>query len=181
MARILTVGFLSTPLWFPIPLAQAHAELVSSTPSIGANLAALPSQVSVTFDNTLLNIGGSRTNVLVVRNSRGVEIDAKNSTVSGARLTVGLLPMPMNDKFSVNWRVVAGDGHPEVGSYQFTVGNNSAVPSPMPSRSPSSTYIPISVTQNFWSNQGSWLLLLAGFLSAIGIWIQFERKRRNLK
>ena len=180
MARIVAVTFISTFFWLPIPIAQAHAGLVSSTPSAGAYLDAIPSQVSLTFDNALLQIGGSGTNFLIVRNEAGVEVDAKNSKISGAKLTVDINPRATSGKFSVRWRVVAGDGHPEEGSFQFTVGIAPAVLNPTPSRSASATSTPKVIGQNFWSGKGTRLLLLAGLAIAIGIWIQFERRRRKL-
>ncbi len=172
------VLFLSV-FWIPSPLAQAHAELVTSNPPAGAQLRALPSQVAVTFDGNLLTIGGAKTNTLTVTDSTGKEIDAKNSRVSGATLTVDLNPTSTTGEFVVSWRVVSGDGHPERSSYRFTVNGPTII-----SRStPTPTALPSPTSQtngpDFWARYGTRLILALGLIIAIGIWIGFERARRK--
>lgn len=184
LRRALQFGLLMTLFWLPSPSAQAHAELVASSPAVGSHIGVLPSQVSVTFDGNLLTIGGSKTNVLVVRDPQGTQIDAQNSRVSGATLTVDVNPATVTGEFSVSWRVVSGDGHPEEGSYRFTVGGLQSAISPAPSAlaTPSPAPAKSSVTApNFWSRYGSRLLLLVAGVLAVGIWIRFERARRKLE
>lgn len=182
--RLIQFGLLATLLWLPTPLAQAHAELVSSNPVVGAHLDALPTQVEVTFDGNLLTIGGAKTNVLIVKDPQGSQVDAKNSHVSGATLTVDVNPVTETGKFTVSWRVVSSDGHPEEGSYQFTVGQASVSASPTPSESPSPiTSVPVKSAngKDFWSHYGTRLGLLLAAALAIGIWIRFERARRKVE
>jgi methionine-rich copper-binding protein CopC len=168
----------------PLPIAQAHAELVSANPVVGAHLDALPTQVEVTFDGNLLNIGSAKTNVLVVKDPEGLQIDAKDSHVSGAKLIVGLNPITRDGEFTVSWRVVSSDGHPEEGSYQFSVGQVTAIAAPpvsatmAPVTSTPAQYAP---TKNFWTRYGTLLLLLLAVAIAVGIWIRFELVRRKLE
>jgi len=182
--RMLQLSLLSALILLPLPSAQAHAELVTSNPAAGAHLDALPTQVEVTFDGNLLNIGSAKTNVLVVKDPQGRQIDAKNSQVSGAKLSVGVSPVTATGDFTVSWRVVSGDGHPEEGSYQFTIGQvvASAVPAPStsiaPATSTSGQYEPKS---DFWTRYNTRLLLLVGATLGVGIWLGFERARRKLK
>jgi len=178
--RIIQFGLLTTLLWLPVPLAQAHAELVSSNPAVGAHLNALPSQVEVTFDGNLLTIGGAKTNVLIVKDPQGRQIDAVNSHVSGATLSVDVKPNTASGEFTVSWRVVSSDGHPEEGSYQFTVGQVAASAVPTPSVS---TSVPVATNpdQDFLHRYGTRLLLLFGAALAVGIWVRFERARRKLE
>ena len=180
--RMLHVGLLAVLIMLPLPSAQAHAELVSSNPVAGAHLDALPTQVEVTFDGNLLNIGSANPNVLIVKDPQGVQIDAKNSHVSGAKLSVGVNPVTATGDFTVSWRVVSGDGHPEEGSYQFTVGQAIASARPTPSTSmATSTSVPYLPKQDFWTRYGTRLLLLAMAAVSVLIWIRFERTRRKLK
>lgn len=182
--RTLQMSLLSILIFLPLPLAQAHAELVSSNPAVGAYIKALPSIVDVTFDGNLLNIGTAKTNVLVVKDSQGREIDAKNSRVSGAKLSVDVQTVETTGVFTVSWRVVSGDGHPEEGSYQFTVGKVVASASPTPSMSMSSapsTTVQLDRGGDFWGKYGSRLSLLLVAALGVGIWIRFERARRKLK
>ena len=158
--------------------AQAHADLVSSNPPVGSHLSALPAQVSVTFDGNLLTIGGAKTNVLMVTDPSGNEIDAKNSHLSGATLTVGVNPVTAAGAFVVSWRVVSGDGHPVQSSYKFTVdGSSSIVPAPSPSALTAPT--PASNGPDFWTRYGTRLLLTLGALIAVAIWFRFEHARRK--
>lgn len=179
---ILPLCLLAALTVLPLPMAQAHAELVSSNPAVGAHLDALPTQVEVTFDGNLLNIGSAKTNVLEVKDAQGHQVDAKNSHVSGAQLSVDVNPTTTNGEFTVSWRVVSSDGHPEEGSYQFTVGQVIASPSTgttmAPATSPSVMHAP---EKSFWARYGTGLLLLLAAAAAIGIWIRFERARRKMK
>jgi len=177
--RLVPFSLLTALLFLPTPWAQAHAELVSSTPVAGARLDALPAKIEVTFDGNLLTIGGSKTNVLVVKGPQGQQIDAKNSHVSGATLSVDLNPETAIGQYEVSWRVVSSDGHPEEGSYRFNVGNVTASATPSPSQSPSPV-VPVT-GEGFWTRYGTRVMLgLVGIL-AIGIWARFERARRKLK
>lgn len=165
-------------LLIPLPAAQAHAGLVSSTPSAGEQLAALPSQVRLEFEEDLLAIGGTKTNILTVTDSQGNEIDVKNSKLDGRILSVGIKPLNMTGKFTVNWRVVSGDGHPIQGSFQFEV---SSVGSPLASSSPTADKTPEAILsktvseENIWQRYGSRILVLIAFLIAFSIWIGFKR------
>lgn len=182
--RMLRLGLLSALILLPLPTAQAHAELVSSNPVIGARLDNLPTQVSVTFDGNLLNIGNAKTNVLIVKDPQGRQIDAKNSQVSGAKLSVDISPVTTAGKFTVSWRVVSGDGHPEEGTYQFAVGQVAAitVPSPSTSMAPATPRSPqYAPAKDFWANYGTRLLLFLALVIGVGIWLGFERARRRLE
>lgn len=165
--------------WIPAPSAQAHAELVTSSPPVGAHLNALPSQVAVTFDGNLLTIGGAKTNTLKVTDPNGREIDAKNSRVSGATLTVDLNPTFTTGEFIVSWRVVSGDGHPEQSSYRFTVIGSTTVSNPTPTPSVLPTPTAKASGPDFWARYGTRLLLILGLIIAFGIWVGFERVRRK--
>lgn len=183
-SRVIQFGLLTTLLWLPLPLAQAHAELVSSNPAVGAHLAVLPSRIVVTFDGNLLTIGSAKTNVLVLKDPQGSQIDAKDSHVSGATLTVGVNPVSATGEFTVSWRVVSSDGHPEEGSYTFTVEQSSALASPTPSESTSpvtSSPAKSVPSGDFWTRYGTRLMLLLVVAIAFGIWVRFERARRKLE
>ncbi len=179
LRREFAFALLLTIFWIPTPSAQAHAELVTSSPPVGAHLNTLPSHVAVTFDGNLLTIGGAKTNTLMVTDPNGNEIDAKNSRLSGATLTVDLNPVSTTGVFVVSWRVVSGDGHPEQSSYRFTVNGHTTITSPTPT--PSALPAPGAMVKGptFWARYGTRVLLGFGLVIAIGIWIGFERARRK--
>ncbi len=177
LRRVIALAAFITFFW--PPSAQAHAELVTSSPPVGAHLNALPSHVAVTFDGNLLAIGGTKTNTLTVTDPNGKEVDAKNSQVTGATLTVDLNPVSTAGVFVVSWRVVSGDGHPEQSSYRFTVNGPTTITSPAPT--PTALPAPKATVngQTFWARYGTRVILSFGLLLAIGIWIGFERVRRK--
>jgi len=179
LRRALKFALLFSLFWIPTPWAQAHAELVTSNPAVGSHLVALPSTVSVTFDGNLLTIGGAKTNVLTVTDPGGKEIDAKNSRVSGATLSVDVKPVTARGEFMVSWRVVSGDGHPEQSSYRFTVDSPSSITNPTSTPVALPTPAPSSQGSDFWTRYRIRLLLLLGLAIAVGIWIGFERARRK--
>lgn len=180
--RMLRLSLLLVLIFFPLPLAQAHAELVFSNPAVGAHLATLPTQIEVTFDGNLLSIGSAKTNVLVVKDPQGRQIDAKNSHVLGAKLSVDVNPVTTTGEFTVSWRVVSGDGHPEEGSYRFTVGQvvASAVATPTTSMSSATSTTAQNVPhKDFWTRYSTRLLLLLAAAVGVVIWIVSERMRRS--
>lgn len=178
--RLLQLGVLLTLFWLPSPSAQAHAEMISSNPAPNAQLSALPSTVSVTYDGNLMVLGSAKTNVLEVRDGQGNQIDDQNSQVKGAVITVGLKPSSATGQFTVSWRVVSGDGHPEQGSYQFSVGDTSgaSISNAPQVATPNSTAAPakdsMASKKGFWSTYQTRLLLLIAAGVGIGIWIRFN-------
>lgn len=167
-------------LWFgaPISSASAHADLVAATPGRGAHLTALPSQVKLEFEENLLSLGNAKTNIVTVTDSAGREIEKADSKLSGRFLTVSLNPAGVSGTFTVNWRVVSGDGHPVKGSYQFSVGSATQVaPSPIPT-----TGSPTDVKESLWNQYEPRILLGIGALIALFIWARFkflEKKSEN--
>lgn len=182
--RTLQLSVLSALILLPLPSAQAHAAVVTSNPAAGVHLDALPTHVEVTFDGNLLSIGSAKTNVLVVKDSQGHQIDAKNSQALGAKLSVSVGNVKTSGEFTVSWRVVSGDGHPEEGSYQFSVGHvaEPAVPTPSASMAPATSIpVPYEPKIDFWTRYRTRILLLLAAGIGVGIWIRFERTRRKLK
>ncbi|MDP1719476.1 MAG: copper resistance protein CopC [Candidatus Nanopelagicaceae bacterium] len=175
-------------LWIglPLPAAFAHAGLVSSTPESGAHLAVLPSQVKLEFGENLLTLGDAQTNVLVVKDPDGIQIDKSDSTISGRFLSVRLNSGSKAGTFTVDWRIVSEDGHPVEGSFRFSVTSSSMVV-PMVSPSPSVSATPTSSAGRtkgiggeegigFWDQYQSRILLGTLFIIAVIIWVRFKMR-----
>jgi methionine-rich copper-binding protein CopC len=161
--------------WIVLPIspAEAHSSLITSTPVVNANLAKLPAYVAVTFDENLLIIDGAKTNVLQVSDVLGKAIDAGNSSVAGPVLRVGINDSSGEGVFTVSWRVVSGDGHPAQGTYKFTVGSKSQI-------APLVHNVAQHQGDSFWNHQRERIYLIIAAFIAIGIWVFFDRRRRNL-
>lgn len=101
------------------PPASAHNVTVSSNPAENAILQRLPSTISITFAQELIDIEDS--NLISVEDESGREVAPVNALVSGAVLTSDFLPTKSLGLFKVVYRVVAADGHVITGKYEFTV------------------------------------------------------------
>ena len=99
--------------------ASAHTVIVSASPSENAILEVLPSTISITFAEELIDIGDS--NSISVLDQAGSELALTKPLVSGAVLTSELSPTEELGLFKVSYRAVAADGHVITGQYEFTV------------------------------------------------------------
>lgn len=184
MKRTRTALLVALILWIglPLPSAFAHAGLVSSIPASGAHLTVLPSQVKLEFGENLLTLGDAQTNVLLVKDPDGVQVDQSDSLISGRFISVNLDSSSKGGTFTVDWRVVSEDGHPVEGSFQFSVASPLTA-TPVVSPSPSVTASPTALTDkfaggeeiSFWKQYQSRILLGVLFLVGIIIWVRFKR------
>jgi methionine-rich copper-binding protein CopC len=99
--------------------ASAHTVVVSASPAENAILEDLPSTISITFAEELIDIGDS--NSISVVDQSGSELALTKPLVSGAVLTSELSPTQSLGLFKVSYRAVAADGHVITGKYEFTV------------------------------------------------------------
>jgi methionine-rich copper-binding protein CopC len=99
--------------------ASAHTVIVSASPAENAILEVLPSTISITFAEELIEIGDS--NSIEVMDQAGSELVLTKPTVTGAVLRSELSPTQSLGLFIVNYRAVAADGHVITGKYEFTV------------------------------------------------------------
>ena len=186
MNRMRATLLLTLILWIgiPMPTALAHVDLVSAIPNKNAHLTSIPPQVRLEFGEKLLILGKAQTNVLVVRDANGIQVDNSDSKVSGRFLTVSVNATGVGGTFTVSWRVVSVDGHPVAGSYQFStptavVISPALTPDSKPSaRANASNYLAAS----FWKKFESQFLLGTLFLIAFLIWVRFkylEKGRRR--
>jgi methionine-rich copper-binding protein CopC len=111
------------------PMALAHDDLVSSTPTAGSTVTSLPREVSLTFSAA---IGEQFAQVAVV-DADGTPYQAGPPLVQGDTVTQAVDGLPASGALSVNYRVVSSDGHPISGSVPFTV---EAVAEPRPTAEP---------------------------------------------
>jgi copper transport protein len=98
--------------------AAAHAELVNTTPANGAQLTRPPTEVKMTFTESvnLLHDG------IRLIDGRGAVVPTPDPTVEGGTV---IWPMPASlpaGAYVVTFRVVSADGHPISGAFSFGVG-----------------------------------------------------------
>ncbi|MFM6977844.1 MAG: copper resistance protein CopC [Micrococcales bacterium] len=106
------LGLISAPL--PV---SAHAQLVNSNPKVSAALYKVPAQISLSFDDDLIELGSA--NLIQVIDPKNRKIQSGETLLAGATLSVKLKPSTILGKYKVIWRALSGDGHPVSGIYYF--------------------------------------------------------------
>jgi methionine-rich copper-binding protein CopC len=124
--KIFALVILFVSISFP---AFGHSSLVSSTPAKDAVLTEFPSEVSLTFNESLLEIGAENPNKVEVVNSMG-DVLSGASKLSGPVISVPV-QITGNDEYQVSYRVVSADGHVIEGSYKFKVESEIATAVPI--------------------------------------------------
>jgi len=118
--------------------ASAHSRLLSITPKDGASLPTTPTEVVLTFNETV------NPQFVTVRVTDGEgTVVAEDATASGAKVTLPLTEPLAAGSYKVTYRVVSADSHPISGSTAFSItGDGVASPTTAatsPSASPSAT------------------------------------------
>ena len=104
------------------PTVHAHSYMVSSTPKNGSTVSTLPTQVALTFNETLLVVKGKKPNAISITHRTGVHIRQGIVSVTKNVLTVPIASsQEIHGRITVSYRVVSADGHPVNGSFFFTV------------------------------------------------------------
>jgi len=102
--------------------AHAHDEVVSTSPAADSTVAPGPITVSVTFNEDIMksaDLAGEVVN-LVAPSGGQMSLEAGCITVDGPTLASKVDVQEAGD-YQVNWRSVSNDGHPNEGSFKFTV------------------------------------------------------------
>lgn len=107
-------------------VAQAHSELVSTTPEDGQVLDAPPTDVTFTFNEDLLPDFVN----FVATDPSGQVLELTVSGVNGPTATVAWPAEAPGGEWRVDYRVVSQDGHPVDGSIAFAYAASSPTPSP---------------------------------------------------
>ena len=103
-------------------VAQAHDELLGSTPVAGSTLEAAPVAVELEFSGDVQELGTE----VVVTAPDGSTVSVGAVQVDGATVTQPLAADLPGGEYTVDWRVTSADGHPEADSFSFTVAGGEA-------------------------------------------------------
>ena len=112
---------------FGVSSAQAHDELIASTPASGEVLKSSPTNLVLTFSGDIKKIG----TILELNSADGQKV---GTTFSIDRRDVTVTPeAPLaNGKYTLVARVVSSDGHPIAKDIDFQVNAPEAAASPAP-------------------------------------------------
>lgn len=106
--------------------AAAHSGLEASSPADGGRIDAAPSQVLLRFTEPVVATGAR----VVVVGPDGRPYQSGAPQVSGDELTQPLKPLGPPGVYRVEFRIVANDGHPEVGGIRFSLTKPAAAAGP---------------------------------------------------
>lgn len=157
--------------------AYAHDELIGSDPASGAQVDALPAEITLTFSGVLLDEPGATE--VVVTDAAGNDLTASDPVLDGTRLTQPLQGDAAGE-VTVIWRVVSSDGHPVSDQFTFTVGDGSAVAPTGTAPSPTET-APASddegVSPAVWIGVG--VAIFASLIGVFAVTSSANRRRRE--
>lgn len=150
--------------------AFAHSALKSSIPASGEEIDAIPSLISITFNEDLISIEGEEVNTLKLQGSDGSLYELSVPTISGAVLSAQLADgqYPAGD-YVLTYRAVSADGHPITGEITFTSASATIIES-----SPST---PVTTSAPVEPDNSSSVYPIIGLAIALATLISIWRKR----
>ena len=112
----LTAAFLVAA---PLP-AQAHTGLVSSNPADKATVQTLPTEISLTFNEALMTIGGKQVSKFTLHDPKHHVMKLGALKVSGPTISAKVLDQGADaGTYKIYFRVISADGHPVSGIISF--------------------------------------------------------------
>jgi copper transport protein len=152
VAAVVLVLMLAAP-------GSAHAELESTDPSNGQRLDAAPTQITMTFSESVNLVDGG----IHLLKGGGTTVTTPSPTVSGRTIS-WRMPRSLTDgAYVVSWRVVSADGHPIDGAFAFGIGAAApVVPDDISSSAASATTAP-------WPVVGARLVGYVAFAAFAGV------------
>ena len=97
--------------------ALAHSQLLINSPAVSSTLTKQPKQVSLVFDDDIIDLAGG--NQIVVTNSAQKRVDIGATKLEGATISVALKTGLVTGKYQVQYKAISADGHPVTGNYFF--------------------------------------------------------------
>ena len=118
MRRVITLlAATATVLLVGMGSAQAHSELISSSPAADSVLDFGPPGVELEFNQ---NIQNRFVNVAVTAPD-GTQVGQGEPSAQGAKVLLPIRDGVGSGRYTVGYRVTSADGHPITGSYSFTI------------------------------------------------------------
>lgn len=151
------------------------ASVVSSNPAVGASVASAPTQVTITADGPLAQMGNS----IEVTDPSGLRVDDGSLQVSGSTALVGIKSLTNTGLYTVAYQLIYADGQNLNSSYTFTLtatGSPTATPTPTPT--PVETLPPLKNSSflDRLKGGGVGLLLVAIILLVVGSRVAGSRR-----
>lgn len=144
-----------------MPVAQAHAVLVSMDPADGSLVMTPPSKVVLTFDEAIQTMGDA----ISVLDPSGKQVQSGPVQVVGSTMTELLEPITVPGHYVVSYRVVSDDGHAETAELGFDFLTASTATQPP---------APVAATGSSWLSTA---LVTLGIVAIAAAGFVFMRRR----
>ena len=160
--------------------ASAHATLESTTPAENSVAATAPSQVTLTFDESV----GISSDSIRVFDPEGDRVDNGHTTPTSNpdTIEIGLRSGLTKGTYTVAWHVISADSHPVEGAYVFSIGaagstkvNESTI------NVKSSTAVGVFYGALRWLGYLGYALLFGGFAFLLLCWPSGASDRRAFR
>ncbi|MGH1525060.1 copper resistance CopC family protein [Leifsonia sp. L25] len=103
----------------PSVAASAHDYLVDASPASGATQTEPLTQVKLTFNDRVLDLGGDGSSAILRVTAGGRHYETGCPTILDATMTAPVA-LGAAGAYTVDWQIVSEDGHTASGSYGFT-------------------------------------------------------------
>ncbi|MDX8143165.1 copper resistance protein CopC [Lentzea sp. BCCO 10_0061] len=151
------------------PAASAHTQLISSDPKEGAQVAAPPQQLTLTFNEP---VRPEQTTVTVT-GADGTAWTVGQITAKDASLLVPVTPAGPAGLYTINFKIGSADDHAVTGAVKFTMTaplvTTTTAPPTTTTTAPSSTAPSVAPVADVQSDQSTGLTWWAWLLIAIGV------------
>lgn len=169
-AITLSVAFLVA---LPLP-AQAHTGLISSSPADKTTVQTLPSEISLTFNETLMTIGDKQVSKFTLHDPKHHVMKLGALEVTGPTISAKVLDQSADaGTYKIYYRVISADGHPVSGIISFnnkTASTNNEI----------EVIKPVDWQElKHWTIHHNWHILET--LAALGLiiaWAIYRRRKR---
>jgi hypothetical protein len=106
--------------------ANAHTDVVSTSPEDGAVIDVTPAEISITFSEPPISQGAA----ILLADVSGTELPLGEIQIEGAKVKAAAPADLLAGDYVVTWRVSAQDGHVITGEFSFTYTGKVAVTNP---------------------------------------------------
>lgn len=167
--------------------ANAHDDLIGSTPESGSTVTEAPSQIVLNYSGQLQTLADDGGTVVVITNTAGEQIP-NEFEVTGREVTITPGSELTNGEYTVASRVISSDGHPVEKSISFTVDTGEEASEPTqtaPAEASPSDAEPQNPVEELSADGGPntvlWIVLgVVAAGAAIAVLVNFAR-RNNTK
>lgn len=176
MATALAVAAVVCALLTIAEPAQAHDQLIASTPTDGEVLPVAPEEVVLQFSDELNQLAGT----IVVTDAAEQSWTEGDLVFDDTRARITLAPDMPDGWYEIRWQVVSRDGHPISGILAFAVGDAGERPTTEPATADAGAD---DTTTEGTDNTGLMRTLLVGLSGAViaggGYWLAVRLLRRR--